>query len=212
MAVTLQFQGKPSKTPIVAAGREVLTLDACTSQSHGRESTVTDHPVEDGADISDHIRPEAKRLSITGVVSATPIKGALEVLAEALSAALTGGRTTKAFDRLEKAMADRELVTVETSLMVYKDMAITSVTMPREVETGGDFVFSMELRQIRYATSETVIVPADALGKPKPGAEPAQAKAQVQKTRDQATPAVNKGIGNKTDGGGLTGIVAGLTR
>src|SRR5687767_4349391 len=50
-----------------------IALDATTNETHEAPSTITDHAVEQGASISDHIRPEADRLTIEGVISNTPI-------------------------------------------------------------------------------------------------------------------------------------------
>lgn len=189
MAVTLIFQGRPDEQPLIPTGRETLVLDACTSQTHTRSGEVAEHPVETGTRIADHIHTDPQRLTINGIVSAYPIS------TEALSEALTGGRTKTAFDRVERAWRDRELLTVETSLALYENMAITSMTAPREVESGDDFVFVLELVEVRFAIAQTVQIPAGAIGKAASGASPEQARQQVQATRDQAVPSVNRGIG-----------------
>jgi hypothetical protein len=50
-----------------------LTLDATTSETHEISAVVTDHPVEKGVNISDHVRPEPDVIKLEGVVSNTPI-------------------------------------------------------------------------------------------------------------------------------------------
>ncbi len=50
-----------------------LALDCTVTETHTATSTVTEHPVESGANITDHIRPDPVQLSITGIVSDTPI-------------------------------------------------------------------------------------------------------------------------------------------
>lgn len=55
------------------AGQTVsVRFDAVPSILHEAVSIVSDHPVEDGVDISDHVRPGLRRLSLTGIVSNTP--------------------------------------------------------------------------------------------------------------------------------------------
>jgi Dit-like phage tail protein len=49
-----------------------LTLDASVHESHLGTSTVTDHPVERGSNVSDHIRPDPDQLTIEGMISNTP--------------------------------------------------------------------------------------------------------------------------------------------
>ncbi len=52
----------------------VIDFDVITTENHKIGARVSDHPVEIGANISDHVRPELLALSITGVVSDTPIR------------------------------------------------------------------------------------------------------------------------------------------
>lgn len=51
-----------------------LHFDAIQIVEHNQSALVTSHPVEDGPDISDHIRPELPRISLSGLVSNTPIR------------------------------------------------------------------------------------------------------------------------------------------
>lgn len=50
-----------------------LEIDATTSEQHEAANTVTDHPVEQGASISDHVRQNPNALTISGVISNTPV-------------------------------------------------------------------------------------------------------------------------------------------
>jgi hypothetical protein len=50
-----------------------LEIDATTNEQHDATNTVTDHPVEKGANIADHVRPDPDVLSVTGTISNTPI-------------------------------------------------------------------------------------------------------------------------------------------
>lgn len=50
-----------------------IRIDATVSRTHVFANTVTDHPVERGANITDHVRPDPVRLNIVGVVSNAPI-------------------------------------------------------------------------------------------------------------------------------------------
>lgn len=49
-----------------------LTLDATVRESHVGESTVTDHPVERGSNVADHIRPDPDTLTMDAQISNTP--------------------------------------------------------------------------------------------------------------------------------------------
>ncbi len=52
----------------------VIDFDVISNETHTLGATVSDHPVEAGVDISDHVRPQLLQLAITGVVSDTPIR------------------------------------------------------------------------------------------------------------------------------------------
>ena len=68
MPVTLTWLGTETRT-LMAGGDETevtyeqVILDGTASETYDGESTATEHPVEDGADITDHVRPGLKRCS-----------------------------------------------------------------------------------------------------------------------------------------------------
>lgn len=49
-----------------------LTLDASIHETHTATSTVTDHPVERGSNVADHIRPDPDVLTMEAIISNTP--------------------------------------------------------------------------------------------------------------------------------------------
>ncbi len=53
---------------------QVLSFDASVAERHSLVSEVTDHPVESGANIADHIRPVPLELDLEGVISNTPLR------------------------------------------------------------------------------------------------------------------------------------------
>ncbi len=52
----------------------IITFDVIENELHETVAEVTDHPVETGINIADHVRPLPDRLSLTGYVSNTPIR------------------------------------------------------------------------------------------------------------------------------------------
>jgi hypothetical protein len=50
-----------------------LTLDATVKETHELSAQVTDHPVESGSNLTDHIRTLPARISLQGIISNTPI-------------------------------------------------------------------------------------------------------------------------------------------
>ena len=64
MALLSLLFRQPKKAQIGA-----LQLDASLSETHERSSIVTDHEIEDGSNISDHIRKNPEKLIINGIIS-----------------------------------------------------------------------------------------------------------------------------------------------
>ena len=172
-----------------------LGLDATLSQKHDREAEVTEHEVEDGADISDHIRQKPAELSLSAIQVVSPLRSLLEA-AMALIApggGLGADHHVASYEKLLKAFEKGELVTVHTGLKVYEDMAIVSMQVAKDSPTF-DLPLSLSFRQIRKVQAKLVKIPKDALGKALPTAVTKVAqKAQVAKTQAQAVPKVAKG-------------------
>jgi hypothetical protein len=51
----------------------VIDFDIITGEDHNISATISEHPVEEGANISDHVRPNLTRVQLKGVASDTPI-------------------------------------------------------------------------------------------------------------------------------------------
>jgi len=55
----------------------VVNFDAMLSEVHNDSATVTEHPVESGAKVSDHVAPNQPKLSVEAFVTNTPISSNL---------------------------------------------------------------------------------------------------------------------------------------
>ncbi len=230
------------------ASRSIAFSVVITETFEGK-ATITEHPVEKGANISDHVRDELDLLTLEVFVSNTPI-GSYEDPTESLNtqkiqvhrdgrvtptllevpvyeapivgklgpipivnpgAALSratgaiGGllgpkenRTAElitfpterdyvraVLDTLRSIKRDASLCEVFSSKWEYEDMILTSISMPRDAESGTGASFTIEFRQIR--TVEVAIVaaplPTELRAKPKvsKGAQGPKAAAAPQK-------------------------------
>jgi hypothetical protein len=130
-----------------------VEFDVSESESHRSSAKITDHPVEAGAQISDHVVPEQDSLELTARVTNTPIVSQDE------TATLSPFRAEEAYRRLIELKNARETVSVITSLREYENMIITSVGVSRNASSGNVLALSISLRQIRTATSEIVTLP-----------------------------------------------------
>lgn len=132
MVLSLLFGKKYARTEVAG-----VVLDAVLTEDHVYNSRVTNYPVEDGRIISDHIINEPDTLQITGVVSDTP-----------LSFLAPFNRSVNAFQRLVEIHNRREFITVVTGIKVYDNMVLTSLQVPRNVNSGQSLTFTMDFQKV----------------------------------------------------------------
>ena len=137
-------------------------IDASVSENHSRNSDVTSYPVEESGDITDNIRNLPIEITIDGIVSDSPLN---DVALERSDGALPSEDALALF---EKIYADREPVTIISSLMPYTNMAMKTLTIPKDSRTGKALRFSVVFKQIELITNNrTTIIVASPRAKPK---------------------------------------------
>lgn len=167
---------------ILEDGQEQSILfDATARDSHESTATITEHPVEEGANISDHVRKDLDRVSLEVIVSNTPIVAPKDhtdgVVGDIKSVQLTGpngenlaraqvlvfdgglGRVRSVYEELLDLMARGVRVTLITSLREYEGMAISAVSPVREAKTGDSLTAGVDLQQMIVVSSEIVAAP-----------------------------------------------------
>lgn len=146
-----------------------LALDCTVTETHTATSTVTEHPVESGAKITDHIRPDPVQLSITGIVSDTPIGsrqvqrsiavgGASVQVTQQEPPTSTTGYGRAAWAKLDAIRTAAKPVKVVTRDKTYENMALVSLSVPKESKTGGALNFTAQFKQVRIVYNRTTRV------------------------------------------------------
>jgi hypothetical protein len=162
----------------------VLSFDAAISETHIGNAATTDHPVEDGADMTDHIQRTPEELQIVGIVSDTPVLFLASLRAQP---AVTGGdskdRAKDAYTFIKEIKDGGKLVQVSTSLRDYTNMAVVGLSVIRDKETSRVVEMALSLREILIATTEQVAAP-----EPETDARKKQTK-QGKKTKQPETEA-----------------------
>lgn len=154
-----------TRIAIVDRATQFLELEATVRETHTASAQVTDHPVENSTDITDHIRRLPEELQLEGIVSDTPI---LVLAAFRATPAVPGtdptARAKAAYEFLRDIKDQGRLVDVSTKLRDYSNMAITNFSVSRDKDTSNILAFSLTLREIQIATTEVVAGPALAKG------------------------------------------------
>ena len=170
-------------------GRAVaVTLDAATDLSFEVTAEPTEHAVERGADITDHVKPGARTFTIEGTITNTPIldDGTNPARGSVRPVALGGGRSVSVFewdapfDRvravdtlLAELVEAGSLVTLSTSLRPQvTDLVVTRHKAARSATIGDAVQVSLELRRVRLVSVRRVEIP-----------DPAQRRGQRQGQR-----------------------------
>lgn len=139
---------------------EFLQVEATLEEVHTETASTTDHPVEDGADITDHIRRNPTELSIKGIVSNHPIVVLASIRAQP---SIPGGDpSTRAEDAHGWLIENKDqgrLLTVGTTLRTYENMAITGLSVVRDKDRSNVVELDLSLREIVIATTEQVAPP-----------------------------------------------------
>jgi hypothetical protein len=141
-----------------------LEVDATLTDSVTGSNELTQHPIETGSTVSDHVIVKPRQYRMEGIVSNAPASGAERVDAvRADWAGLDGdsptGKTNKvdgAYSLLEEMLQLRDVVTVATPLRVYTDMVMVSLQITRDRNTGDALHFTAEFQQVIKAKSATV--------------------------------------------------------
>lgn len=152
-----------------------LEFEATISTQHQGDAVVTEHPVEQGADVTDHIRRSPETLEINGVVSNTPlvVLGRLNAertsvvldraRADAVALSVPGGdvrtRAEDAYNFLKGIKDQGRTVKVITTLRIYKNMAIRGIVVSRDKDTRNILDVRLSLKEIVIALTGEADVP-----------------------------------------------------
>jgi len=141
-----------------------ILVDASVRELHEARSEITTNPIEDGADITDHVRNMPLTMTMQGVISDTPIGLAfVDNIKGIIGTATTifGGssRSHDAYDDLMKLRKTREPFDLVTGLKVYQNMILQDLRIERTAKTGKSIQFTARLKQIEIARTKKVAAP-----------------------------------------------------
>lgn len=127
-----------------------IELDATVEITHNFRSQITEHPVETGSKVTDHVRPENRSFSIKGYVSnhhVTPVVQG-NVLGD------TGKRTKIAYDYLNDMWLNSVPFTMVSELDSYPNCVIEDLNIPVTAKNGEAVELNIKLKQLRLVSPE----------------------------------------------------------
>lgn len=156
MTVTVFLAGGPSN------GTRSFVSDAVISISPTFRNSITEHPIESKASISDHVYRQNVLLSIQGVVSNYPVQEYDDNLIE-----YNGNRVKTAYNLLKELWEKRSLFTVVSEVDVYRNCVLKSFDTDFTYKTSDTLEYRIEVEQIRLVDVEEIegfVVDPDVLG------------------------------------------------
>ena len=160
-------------------------MQVVMEEQHTDDLEITDHPVEQGAIISDHAFKRPAEVKIVGGWSDSPSNPDLfKALAavpgqtvQGVQSLITGNNVSQGrdiYDKLLKLQSDRNPFDVYTGKRIYRDMLIRSLSTVTDRETENSLVVTLLLRQVILITTSTLTLPApiEQQANPRSTAEP----------------------------------------
>lgn len=146
---------------------EVIWIDATTSITPNFTTNITEHPIESGSSISDHVYMRNTTIKIEGVIGGSNSLYEFQdnlVDSSTLIASPQGNtvnkaanpRVKRAYDEIRQLFDAREPFTLISRLERYPNCIIRSLSLPQNTETSEVLMISMEIEQLRIVSSEEI--------------------------------------------------------
>lgn len=189
-----------------AGATAVLDIDVAKNVTYERAAEVTEHPVESGSPIGDHIRTTNGTFTLEGVISDTPVRiprthtrgltraptnvdlavGDQRVQVQLQRWSGTLDRRRDCYRELNALIRDRRPVTLTTRLETIENLAITRVLVTDDEEAGNTLKMSIGFTQLRIAGTSRAAVPALPRNqvRTQAGAQPPDDRSGLARTED----------------------------
>ena len=164
-----------------------IECDVLIDQEITLNSEVTEHPVEDGFPVHDHVIRRPVKLAMTIAISNMPVTWYDRL----------GGnspdRMSDAISKLEEIYKAGDPITIATADKLYENMVMTDCRIPKNRENGKILRVPLEFTQIRKVQVKTADIPAEYVD--------ALTKGKVGETKQDAGTAKTEDIGTGASGG-----------
>ena len=159
------FYDKTSKnvSDMLTSGKtklEAMPFNLFISEKHSLKFRVSEHPLQDGSTISDHVHKELREVTVEGMFSNHPmrkleetnvVKFKDEYATTEVKPSVTNTALAK-FEALKRLAEQRKPVRLVCSLEIYPKMVITAIDYDRDSKSGSSIRFSMTLRELKTVT------------------------------------------------------------
>ena len=155
-----------------------MQVDCVVDHVTNFQSNVTEHPIEGGFVIADHVARQAMKLSVTVIITPTPVSY-FRIMGGSNPDRL--GEASAYFEQLHLA---GEPITIVLPDRICENMVMTSCPLPRNVQNGFCYRLGLEFTHVTIVSQKTEEIPeqnasGDAVGKAGATGTDAGASSQV---------------------------------
>lgn len=152
-----------------------IVFDAVLEETHVTELEITDHPIESGASVNDHVFLHPKTVSIkayvsnhelnhrsSGVATGNIHDNSLGNVQSGSVGVPYGAMQAKIQAVYDALLLMQELgltITVQTGLMLYENMAVRRLNLKQDVNYQHGIIFDCDLKQLIITDSQHVKYP-----------------------------------------------------
>lgn len=172
--ITQSLEKKYESQPIPASlfarrdkGVGGIAFDLMLNESHGLTYKISEHPIDSGAVVTDHVQQQPRECSVTGIFSCHPIGSySSDEIDIDEKEKITNNRALEKYLSIEKIAKEKKPIRLVTDLFDYPSMLIKSISVNRDKASGEMVTFQMSLIEYQSVTlsqvsSEGVIQPYD---------------------------------------------------
>ena len=129
-----------------------IQLDVIVSESAKTNTTITSNPVENGADVNDHIIINPMTFSMSGIVSDTKVS----LISTIAAFTKESSPSIEAWDALLELQASRIPFTLITNLKAYDNVVIENLAETQDKETSNSLHFTANLKEFIFVGSQVL--------------------------------------------------------
>lgn len=133
---------------------QAIVFDSVPSLGVKRQAEVTSYPVENGADVSDHVQIKNNTFTLSGVITETPIRLMKDML---YSAGVNGTRISQAITYLDKIYEERQPIILITEHKIFENVILKGISYDYQSEFAMRFDLDFEqIRLVSYAETNVI--------------------------------------------------------
>ncbi len=170
-------QSPPTSFLLSLKDQSVLLFDTILREDWSESSMVTEHPVAYERPVNDHIQPQSNKVTVTAVVSTTPLSRQIPVVASinALAAADSGNDRPRLARDWLRGHRDEVFTLFSVRTGITNLLALREMTY--SIDNFARLVFVLGFTQIRRAEVQRIKLPPEVRRKPK--TKPPEAKGEA---------------------------------